>query len=284
MEPRDPKDEERAGGITRKTLLKAALIGAPIPILAGKVAHASLARDVAAAGEPLLPTPFCDDGDDPTIPQTEGPYFKPNSPQRTTLPGTGTPLTISGYVFGLSCRPLPNVLLDFWQADRNGAYDNSGFNFRGHQYTDANGAYKLTTIVPGLYPGRTRHIHVKAQAPNKPVLTTQLYFPGEPRNSTDTIYDARLLMTVRTNGTGREATFDFVLNVQGAPPSPTAGPTVSPTTSPTAGPGGTWQAGRTYAAGDTVTYGGSTYRCVQGHTAQVGWEPPVVPSLWQRVG
>lgn len=87
---------------------------------------------------------------------------------------------------------------------------------------------------------------------------------------------------VRSNGAGLDATFDFVLNVPGAPPG--SSPSASPTTGPTAGPGGTWQAGRTYTAGDTVTYGGATYRCVQGHTAQVGWEPPNVQSLWQRVG
>ncbi|MGW7086475.1 carbohydrate-binding protein [Streptomyces sp. NPDC054871] len=47
-------------------------------------------------------------------------------------------------------------------------------------------------------------------------------------------------------------------------------------------PGGTWAAGKVYAAGDTVTYGGSTYRCLQGHQAQPGWEPPSTPALWQR--
>ncbi|MFB7611480.1 carbohydrate-binding protein [Streptomyces gardneri] len=47
-------------------------------------------------------------------------------------------------------------------------------------------------------------------------------------------------------------------------------------------PGGTWAAGKVYAAGATVTYGGATYRCLQGHQAQTGWEPPNVPALWQR--
>lgn len=48
-------------------------------------------------------------------------------------------------------------------------------------------------------------------------------------------------------------------------------------------PGGTWSAGTVYQAGDTVTYGGTTYRCLQGHQAQPGWQPPNVPALWQRV-
>jgi streptogrisin C len=47
-------------------------------------------------------------------------------------------------------------------------------------------------------------------------------------------------------------------------------------------PGGTWAAGTVYQPGDTVTYGGATYRCLQGHQAQPGWEPPNVPALWQR--
>ncbi len=50
------------------------------------------------------------------------------------------------------------------------------------------------------------------------------------------------------------------------------------------GPGnGTWAAGTTYKAGDVVTYNGISYRCIQGHTAQVGWEPPIVPALWQSI-
>ncbi|MFI7463793.1 carbohydrate-binding protein [Nonomuraea sp. NPDC049646] len=73
--------------------------------------------------------------------------------------------------------------------------------------------------------------------------------------------------------------YGLTLATQGGGPGPTSTPTVTPTDNP----GGTWAAGTTYAAGATVTYGGSTYRCLQGHTAQPGWEPPNVPALWQRV-
>ncbi|MFJ5094528.1 MULTISPECIES: carbohydrate-binding protein [unclassified Streptomyces] len=274
-------NETSTGHVSRKAVLRAALaagIAAPA-VLMGVPALARTLTDGTAA--PAL-TPECDDGDDPTVPQIEGPYFKPNSPLRTSLLEANTPgvrLTLSGYVFGLACRPISGALLDFWQADTNGAYDNTGFKFRGHQFTDAQGAFKLTTIVPGLYPGRTRHIHVKVQAPGRPILTTQLYFPGEPRNNTDSIFDARLLMSVRDGGGGKEAAFDFVLNVpQNPSPSPT--PTATTTTQP---PGGTWAAGTAYRAGDRVTYGGVAYVCLQGHTATVGWEPPKVPALW-RVG
>ncbi|MFH9419750.1 carbohydrate-binding protein [Streptomyces sp. NPDC017529] len=264
-------------GITRKNVLRAAVAAVPLPLLLG---GAALARDTKPAeGGTLTPTPYCEDTDDPTPSQTEGPYFKPNSPLRDSLieAGTqGTRLTVSGYVFGLTCQPLSRVLLDWWQADANGAYDNAGFRFRGHQFTDARGAFKLTTIVPGLYPGRTRHLHVKVQAPNQPILTTQLYFPGEPRNNTDPIFNPALLMNVRQNGQTKEATFDFVLRVKGSP-SPTPTPTGKPTE-----PGGSWAAGTEYRAGDQVTYGGASYACLQAHTARDGWEPPAVPALWRR--
>ena len=162
----------------------------------------------------LDPTPACDDGDDDQTPaQTEGPYFKSSSPQRSSLLEsgvTGTLLTITGRVLTTTCQPISAAKLDFWQADDSGNYDNAGFRLRGHQFTDADGRYALQTIVPGLYPGRTRHIHVKAQAPNQSILTTQLYFPNEPRNASDGIFSSELLMTVSEAPDGRTATFDFV--------------------------------------------------------------------------
>lgn len=274
MTPQAPDGAPGDRRISRKSLLKAAVAASAAPLIAG--GGVALARDTGSAGSPLTPTPACDDGDDPTPPQMEGPYFKPDSPLRTRLvtPGTpGTPLTVSGYVFGRACRPVAGVLLDFWQADAGGAYDMRGFAFRGHQFTGADGSFTLTTVVAGLYPGRTRHIHVKAQAPGRPVLTTQLYFPGEPRNSTDPLYDPALLMNVRTVGSGKQGTFDFVLDVAQQP---------DPTDPPTDPPPGTWAAGTSYRAGDGVTYDGVGYRCLQSHSAMAGWEPPRVPALWER--
>ncbi|MDF9810839.1 carbohydrate-binding protein [Streptomyces sp. SPB162] len=272
---------EEHRGISRKNLIKAALLAGTVPLLTG--GGVALARDraVAAPNRPLSATPACHDGDATTLTNIEGPYFKPNSPLRTNLVGAGlpgTPLTVSGYVFGRDCRPVSGALLDFWQADDNGGYDMNGFTLRGHQFSTAQGAFGLTTIVPGLYPGRTRHIHVKVQAPGKPILTTQLYFPNEPRNSTDAYYDRRLQMTVRQVGSGEQATFDFVLNVTGSPTPP---PTTPPPTTP--GGEGTWAPDTAYQAGRQVTYGGQTYQCVQAHTSMAGWEPPNVPALWQRL-
>ena len=76
-------------------------------------------------------------------------------------------------------------------------YDNEGYTFRGHQFADDEGRFTLETIVPGIYPGRTRHIHVRVQAPDQPILTTQLYFPGESGNQGDGIFDPALLVIAR---------------------------------------------------------------------------------------
>lgn len=146
---------------------------------------------------------------------TEGPYFKAGSPEATNLVQdgmTGQVITISGQVLDQNGNPVADALLDFWQANATGQYDNSGYTLRGHQYTDANGYYSLTTMVPGLYPGRTEHIHVKVQAPNGPMLTTQLFFPGVAQNARDGIYDSSLLLSITDNGDGTLAgAFSFVV-------------------------------------------------------------------------
>jgi protocatechuate 3,4-dioxygenase beta subunit len=85
---------------------------------------------------------------------------------------------------------------------------------RGHQFSDAAGHYQLTTIVPGLYPGRTEHIHVKVQAPGGPLLTTQLYFPGVSQNQSDGIFDPSLVMSIQSNPDGDVAEFNFIINPQ----------------------------------------------------------------------
>jgi protocatechuate 3,4-dioxygenase beta subunit len=149
--------------------------------------------------------------------ETEGPYFKAGSPERASLvePGmAGTRLTITGRVLTVDCRPVSGAVLDFWQADASGRYDNTGYRLRGHQATDSSGAYALQTVVPGEYPGRTQHIHVKVGASGRATLTTQLYFPGGTRNQGDSLFNQALLLHSSDSGGGKTATFDFVLNIR----------------------------------------------------------------------
>jgi protocatechuate 3,4-dioxygenase beta subunit len=145
---------------------------------------------------------------------TEGPYYKEGSPEQANLYQdgmAGTKIVITGYVYDTNCQPVANALLDFWQADANGNYDNSGYTLRGHQFTDANGRYQLTTVVPGLYPGRTEHIHVKVQAPNGKLITSQLFFPGVSQNEGDNIFQQSLLLNIQESGDGLQGQFNFVV-------------------------------------------------------------------------
>jgi protocatechuate 3,4-dioxygenase beta subunit len=205
---------ERAGWPPRREFLEAALA---LPVAA------ALAASRASAQARTLPaTPSCVDKGAPTPPQTEGPFFKPSSPRRASLlePGmAGTRIVVTGSVLSTDCRPIPGALLDFWHADDRGQYDNAGFRLRGHQFADEQGRYRLETVVPGLYPGRTRHFHVRVQAPKQSVLTTQLYFPDEPGNRRDGIFRPELVMVVRDEGGARAGAFDFVLAVPAPKPA-----------------------------------------------------------------
>ena len=148
---------------------------------------------------------------------TEGPYYKANPPQRSTITATGVagmPLVLTGFVLTKSCAPLANARVDFWQADGKGNYDNAGYTLRGWQLTDANGAYRLETVIPGLYPGRTEHIHVKVTPAGGQTYTTQLFFPGVSQNSNDSIYAANMLINLSSaSATPRTGTFNFIVNL-----------------------------------------------------------------------
>ena len=145
----------------------------------------------------------------PTPEDVEGPFYKAGAPSRINLVPAGVKaegLVLTGQALSFGCMPVAGVTLDFWHADEKGEYDNAGFRYRGVVTTDAEGRYQLQTIVPAVYPGRPRHIHVKTLAPNGRHVTTQLYFPGESRGA-----DPALVMKVEKRDGARAAQYDFVL-------------------------------------------------------------------------
>lgn len=168
----------------------------------------------APATSPTAGTATCDPGAT-LVETTEGPYYTDGAPSRDTLSDAdtvGTPLILTGTVFDAACQPVPGATIDVWQADGAGEYDNSGYNLRGVLTTDAQGRYTLTTVIPGIYPSRTEHIHIKINAPGGPVYTTQLFFPGSTANEDDRIYDEAMLITVDEDSPEQmRATFNFVL-------------------------------------------------------------------------
>src|SRR5262249_5452390 len=109
----------------------------------------------------------------PTESNIEGPYYRAGAPFRNQLfddGEPGIPLLVGGQVLAPDGQPLAGALVDVWQADDNGDYDNTTpeFRGRGRQFTDKDGYYWIWTIWPGHYenpPGsgqyRPAHIHVK---------------------------------------------------------------------------------------------------------------------------
>jgi protocatechuate 3,4-dioxygenase beta subunit len=164
---------------------------------------------------------------------TEGPYYVSGTGaladgnlNATGLPGVA--IAISGHVYeGLdNSKPVANAKIEIWHADSSGSYhpnsngDVSAYKaadvaLRGFVMTDADGAYHFTSIYPGQYTGRTRHIHFKITAGSK-MLTTQLIIPSLAGDALtfddDTIAQglpACALLKFDTGVTPEAAVFDF---------------------------------------------------------------------------
>jgi protocatechuate 3,4-dioxygenase beta subunit len=192
--------------LTRRKTLAGFLSASTLPMLGASAG--------AQDGPKLELTPSCGDQPQVTPSQTEGPYFKSNSPLKRDLSADrpkGERMILAGLVLDRNCKPVAKALVSIWQADETGAYDNAGFALRGHQFSDDRGRYWFTTIIPAAYPGRTRHIHVKVQRPGGRVLTTQLYFPGNDLNRRDGLFDQKLLMRMTDASDGKFGRFDFVV-------------------------------------------------------------------------
>ena len=215
--------------LSRRDVVKAALgvvgLGSlGIGAFVGRVAlwpHRLVYQFPEMPGEPvtLTPTPACGDHAE-TDSYEEGPFYAPNTPLKTDLRRfghRGRDLILRGRVLDTQCRPIPNAVLDLWQVDENGVYDNINYDYRGHCFTNGDGTFEVKTIVPVPYSfagvWRARHIHVKVQGPHTKLLTTQLFFPGDPvGNARDTRLDPRLLVEMGTAPDGSaDAAFNFVL-------------------------------------------------------------------------
>jgi protocatechuate 3,4-dioxygenase beta subunit len=188
-----------------------------VAIAAAPVAFIARVQTLLGRGGEMVelePTPAVGEQLELTPEETAGPFFRPNSPLKSEFRESGlrgVPSRVSGFVLNRRGNPVGGALLDFWHADADGEYDLKGFRCRGHQFSDAGGRYALETIVPGLYPGRTRHYHVRLQAAHGPTLCTQLYFPEEARNASDSLFRPELLLKIRETNSVHLATFNFVL-------------------------------------------------------------------------
>lgn len=166
---------------------------------------------------------------------TEGPYYVSGTPvlvngnlNYTNL--SGSPLVVSGYVYeGLDdTKPIKNAVIDLWQTDTQGNYhpNSNGqmsdysvadIALRGTVVTDSNGKYEFTTVYPGEYTGRARHIHVKVRADGFKEVTSQLILalPGDDISFDDDTVSQGLpdchLLSLNSTTPPTEASFDFRL-------------------------------------------------------------------------
>jgi protocatechuate 3,4-dioxygenase, beta subunit len=110
----------------------------------------------------------------------------------------GERIVVSGQVLEENGQPVPNILVEIWQANAAGRYAHRvdqhdapldpNFSGAGRFMTDAEGRYRFMTIRPGEYPWRNHpnawrpaHIHFSLFGPAIVArLVTQMYFPGDP--------------------------------------------------------------------------------------------------------
>jgi catechol 1,2-dioxygenase len=156
----------------------------------------------------------------PTARGAGGPFYKEGAPWRSRLCGAGEPgeaLHVAGRVTAAdTCAPLKGAVVDVWQADSAGHYDNERFHLRGRVRADDEGRYSFETVLPGNYTDggfeRARHIHYIISAPGYAPLVTECYFEGDARNRTDPIVRNSLIVPLDgERGKQLKATFDVVL-------------------------------------------------------------------------
>lgn len=185
------------------------------------------------ANQPAPPVARPADRWAPTEDNILGPFYRQGAPYRGKITPPlepGTVLLISGRVWGYDTRkPLPGVTLDIWQANAQGRYDNDDprnppardlFLNRARLITDENGYYEYETIHPAPYKTgpetwRPSHIHYLVRHPRYKALVTQLYFKGDPHNTTDEFIKESLIIELRQQRRGVVAyetgAFDIVL-------------------------------------------------------------------------
>ncbi len=129
-------------------------------------------------------------GDCATTSDILGPFYRPDSPNRSNLALSGTKgkkVELLGKILHQDCTtPYNNAKVELWHCDEAGVYDNStpAFNYRGTVYTNDKGDYAFQTIIPVPYDAgggliRPAHFHLMVTAEGYQPLVTQLYFTGD---------------------------------------------------------------------------------------------------------
>jgi len=99
----------------------------------------------------------------PTGEMTLGPFFPREFAQDAndlSLGAKGEVIEITGRITQLDGKALDNLVVEIWQADGEGRFDNPAFFGWGRAATDADGVYRFRTIKPGAIDGRAPHVNL----------------------------------------------------------------------------------------------------------------------------
>jgi protocatechuate 3,4-dioxygenase alpha subunit len=185
----------------------------------------------------------------PTPSQTIGPFFAnglgPGWPDLTEGVTGGERIALEGRVLDGEGKPVPDAMLEIWQADAHGRYPDpsaapepdpgaharsapAAFRGFGRALTDPRGQYRFTTIKPGPVPGpdgapQAPHLNLTIFARGLlRQLTTRIYFAGDPSNDTDPVLAAvadpavrGTLIAARQGGSSQAASYRFDVILQG---------------------------------------------------------------------
>lgn len=170
----------------------------------------------------------------PTAHQTTGPFFpaqfiRPGDGDLAGLAKGGTRADgevcyVYGHISDAAGEPAVNVIVEIWQANAAGKFDDPGFIGWGRTWTDREGFYSFTTIKPGPYPVRPRgnrwfapriSLRLIGSGIMRPLLTC-LYFPDEPLNEDDP------QLAAITNSAARQRFIAVAAPHASAPPGVTA--------------------------------------------------------------
>ena len=187
-----------------------------------------------APGKPLVPMPQ-------TLSEITGPVYGHESvgpldhdlTRNAVVNGAplGERIVVTGRVLDEAGRPVPDALIEIWQANAAGRYVHRwdqhdapldpNFYGGGRCVTDSEGRYAFKTIRPVPYTGRPPHLHIKVLPKDGPPLTTQIYIAGDAVDRDPVLRSSpagtlALLSMALAPASGRETgalegTFDFVL-------------------------------------------------------------------------
>jgi protocatechuate 3,4-dioxygenase alpha subunit len=174
--------------------------------------------------------------------QTVGPFFDfglifPGEEDLLRSDPTGERIMIRGAVFDGDGAPVPDAMIETWQADANGIYNHpadprsaeAGPHFTGfaRAATDPNGAFSIRTVKPGAVDGQAPHIGVRVFARGMLIHAyTRIYFADEPSNAQDPVLNlpgvgsrAGTLIAAREDAGGEDAggvtLYRFDIRLQG---------------------------------------------------------------------